>query len=132
MNLEITSAKYTDRSKVQFLAYIRVDGSDPFPFYVSLENEDSSEAYKIIKAQFDSGELVPDAPEIDLDAISAEVRAKRNRMLTDTDYLVNPDYPISDTDSEAVKAYRQALRDITKQNGFPLDVVWPDKPSFIK
>lgn len=132
MNLEITSAKYTDRSKMQFLAYIRVDGSDPFPFYVSLENEDSSEAYKIIKAQFDSGELVPDAPEIDLGAIDAEVRAKRNRILTDTDYLVNPDYPISDDDREAVKAYRQALRDITKQEGFPLDVVWPEKPSFIK
>lgn len=132
MNLEITSSKYTDRSKVQFLAYIRVDGSDPFPFYVSLENEDSSETYRIIKAQFDSGELVPDEPEIDLDAISAEVRAKRNRILTDTDYLVTPDYPISDVDLEVVKAYRQDLRDISKQNGFPLDVVWPEKPAFIK
>ena len=132
MNLEITSAKYTDRSKVQFLAFIRVDGSDPFPFYVSLENEDSSEAYKIIKARFDAGDLVPDDPDIDLDAIAADVRSTRNRMLTDTDYLVNPDYPISDADREAVKAYRQALRDITKQDGFPLEVVWPEKPEAVK
>lgn len=29
------------------------------------------------------------------------------------------------------EAYRRALLDITQQNGFPNNVVWPTKPSFI-
>lgn len=28
----------------------------------------------------------------------------------------------------AVKIYRQALRDVPEQEGFPFDIVWPEKP----
>ena len=36
-----------------------------------------------------------------------------------------PDYPITAKSLEAVKKYRQALRDITVQKGFPFTVEWP-------
>lgn len=39
-----------------------------------------------------------------------------------------PDYPINAETLEAVKAYRQALRDLPQQEEFPLDVMWPKKP----
>lgn len=57
----------------------------------------------------------------------AEVRAKRDYLISQTDFLLQPDYPISAADLEKVKAYRQALRDIPEQEGFPNDVIWPEE-----
>lgn len=59
---------------------------------------------------------------------AAEVRAQRDYLLNKTDYLVSGDYPISAEDLAKVKAYRQALRDIPEQEGFPETVTWPDEP----
>lgn len=59
-----------------------------------------------------------------------EVRAKRDSLISKTDYLLAPDYPISAKDLEKVKAYRQALRDVPAQEGFPDNVVWPDEVSY--
>ena len=56
------------------------------------------------------------------------IRQKRDALLSVTDYLMMPDYPISDTDRDALRAYRQALRDIPEQPGFPDEVAWPEKP----
>lgn len=60
----------------------------------------------------------------------AEVRAQRDALIDKTDYLLAPDYPISAKDLEKVKAYRQALRDIPEQKGFPDNVVWPDEVAY--
>lgn len=56
------------------------------------------------------------------------VRAERNRRLAETDYLAMPDYPLAPERKEAVLLYRQALRDVTAQEGFPRSPVWPEKP----
>lgn len=63
-----------------------------------------------------------------LNELADKVRSKRNLLLTETDYLLMPDYPISKEYSEKVKEYRQQLRDLTKQDGFPKDVTFPDFP----
>ena len=60
------------------------------------------------------------------------VRDMRDRLLAACDYYVMPDYPSSAESLEEVKAYRQALRDITKQEGFPVEVVWPDVPDVLQ
>lgn len=54
-----------------------------------------------------------------------EIRAKRNILLAETDYLALSD----NTLSSDMSTYRQALRDITSQAGFPTDVTWPTKPT---
>lgn len=59
------------------------------------------------------------------------VRAKRDSLISETDYLLASDYPISAEVLEAVKVYRQALRDVPQQEGFPFDVVWPDLPVIV-
>ena len=41
------------------------------------------------------------------------------------------DYPIADKDLDLVKVYRQALRDVPGQVGFPRSVEWPEKPEVI-
>lgn len=59
------------------------------------------------------------------DAQAASVRAQRNRLLADSDWTQLAD---STADKAAWATYRQALRDITAQDGFPWNVVWPTKP----
>lgn len=53
---------------------------------------------------------------------------KRNRdeKLSASDWTQLPDVPL--VTKEAWATYRQALRDITKQPGFPLDIQWPTQP----
>ena len=60
--------------------------------------------------------------------LAASARQKRDRIIAVTDYLVTPDYPISDDRLAKVKIYRQALRDIPEQAGFPRTIIWPEKP----
>lgn len=63
-----------------------------------------------------------------LNELATIVRSKRNLLLTETDYLLMNDYPISEEYREKIKVYRQELRDITKQENFPTDVTFPDLP----
>ena len=60
--------------------------------------------------------------------LAASARQKRDRLLAATDYIVMPDYPISDDRLAKIKIYRQALRDIPEQAGFPRTITWPEKP----
>jgi len=53
-----------------------------------------------------------------------EIRKERNRLLSDTDWMALSDV----TMSPAWASYRQALRDITAQEGYPYAVIWPTKP----
>lgn len=57
------------------------------------------------------------------------VRRKRDSLISGTDYYVLPDYPSTPDGIEAVKQYRQDLRGITLQSGFPRNVQWPSIPS---
>lgn len=56
------------------------------------------------------------------------VRRKRDSLISGTDYYILPDYPSTPDGIEAVKQYRQELRDITLQSGFPRNVEWPSVP----
>lgn len=61
-----------------------------------------------------------------LDARQADsVRAERNRKLTASDWTQVEDAPV---DKAAWAAYRQGLRDVPSQAGFPWDVTWPVEP----
>ena len=54
------------------------------------------------------------------------VRKERNRLLSQTDWTQCKD--VSNELSTKWVAYRQALRDITAQVGFPDNVTWPTPP----
>ena len=53
------------------------------------------------------------------------VRTTRGEKLKDTDWTQVADAPV---DKAAWATYRQALRDITAQQGFPWNVTWPVAP----
>lgn len=63
---------------------------------------------------------------IDSDKKASSIRLERDRLLTETDWTQLPDIP--DNIKSTYATYRQSLRDITNQIGFPLDVTFPDKP----
>ena len=63
-----------------------------------------------------------------LTELATTIRSKRNLLLAETDYLLMPDYPITDEYLARIKKYRQELRDLTKQENFPTDVVFPNFP----
>ena len=52
--------------------------------------------------------------------------SKRNKLLIESDWTQLPDVPLAMKQSWAV--YRQALRDITAQESYPFNVIWPTKP----
>lgn len=56
------------------------------------------------------------------------IRSKRDKLLSDTDWTQTDDAPVSTDGREAMRQYRQKLRDITAQSGFPSSVKWPEKP----
>ena len=56
------------------------------------------------------------------------VRDMRDYMLRSSDFAMMSDYPCSETERAGWLAYRQALRDITEQEGYPESIVWPERP----
>ena len=56
---------------------------------------------------------------------AVNVRRSRNDLLTKCDWTQIAD---STADKPAWATYRQALRDVTTQEGFPWNVTWPEQP----
>ncbi|MGX5913959.1 tail fiber assembly protein [Aliidiomarina sp. Khilg15.8] len=52
-------------------------------------------------------------------------RNERDKLISQTDYFMLSDAPEAPA---GLEEYRQALRDITEQSGFPFEVEWPIKP----
>ena len=57
---------------------------------------------------------------------SRSVRSTRNSKLAECDWTQIADATV---DKAAWATYRQALRDISKQTGFPWDIQWPEAPA---
>ena len=59
------------------------------------------------------------------DRAAVSVREKRDAKLAETDWMANSDV----TMASAWTTYRQGLRDVPAQSGFPNSVTWPTKPT---
>ncbi|MCM1224017.1 MAG: phage tail assembly chaperone [Lachnospiraceae bacterium] len=68
-----------------------------------------------------------DVPETEKEKASA-IRAERNVRIAEADIAINK---AEDTglDTAALRVYRQALRDVPQQSGFPESVNWPVNPA---
>ena len=58
-----------------------------------------------------------------IESLANAARVKRDALIKGTDFYVLPDYPNA---PEGIAEYRQALRDITEQPGFPHSIQWPE------
>lgn len=66
--------------------------------------------------------------ELRMNAEAENQRLTRNKLLLQSDFFDNIDSPLSEAQKESYKVYRQALRDITAQEGFPFNTIWPELP----
>ena len=74
------------------------------------------------------------APAKSTEQLFEDLRLERDNRLGATDYLIMPDYPITEEKRAQVEAYRQALRDLPAQEGAPWDgggelTPWPTMPT---
>lgn len=102
------------------------------------------------KIENDFDELIKSAAKKEYDELAAEIRKERNRLLLETDadmcidrLQIKLPEDLSATNllsgmkqfieglanifNGKMAKYRQELRDITKQAGFPYNVVWPNR-----
>jgi hypothetical protein len=56
------------------------------------------------------------------------VKAERNKRLSESDWVVAKAAEVQNPAPPEWVAYRQLLRDVTAQAGFPFNIVWPVKP----
>lgn len=71
------------------------------------------------------------------EARAKRLRTERDRRISATDYLMTPDYPLDEEGKILVMTYRQALRDLPQQPGFPwsggggddVECPWPEAPA---
>ena len=61
---------------------------------------------------------------VEQEVAERSIREHRDNLLSETDWIALSDV----TMTEKMTAYRQALRDIPAQDGFPNTVTWPTKP----
>ena len=59
------------------------------------------------------------------ETLTGQLVSKRNELLQQSDWTQLPDSP---ADKEAWATYRQALRDLPEQTGFPIQVTFPTSP----
>lgn len=62
-------------------------------------------------------------------AVAGHVRADRDQRLAATDWVVLRTIETGAPPSAAWAAYRQALRDVPAQPGFPHTITWPEEPT---
>jgi len=101
------------------------DGTD----WVIVQDESSIARFDFTTADFPDAP-VPEKPDYNPDEREAEqlaneARTQRDALLAETDWTQVADAPV---DAQAYADYRQALRDVPQQSGFPGDIEWPVKP----
>lgn len=91
------------------------------PIFTDITNADGTVATAAEQEQF--YKAVKDAEQ------AKAVRQSRDQSLKECDWTQLADAPFSQESKIAWTAYRQALRDIPQQEGFPWTVVWPTPPN---
>jgi hypothetical protein len=73
---------------------------------------------------YQDGQFLPAPPDTEAEAQAA--RLKRNALLAESDWTQLADAPV---DNLAWAVYRQNLRDVPNQPGFPVTIIWPTQPA---
>jgi len=101
----------------------------PTPAYDPSTHRVQEGAPELVKGQWYATYVVTPLGADELAAIyagrAATVRSERSRLLQQSDWTQLADTPVN---KAAWASYRQALRDVPAQAGFPHAVVWPQEP----
>jgi Phage tail assembly chaperone protein len=124
----VKNAEILDAEGTKLKALIKYKNLPERETTLSIESDDKEEVdllHEIAEGKY--GEVTPYVTNTTIEEVQASiVIAKRNKLLLQSDWTQLGDIPAATKEKWA--AYRQALRDITKQEGFPLTVVFPEQP----
>lgn len=111
------------KSDGQFIVEI---ATDPATQYIKNDEVVAIPPKPDFASNFDyaSGQWIGDSENQEIIVIS-----KRNSYLYSSDWTQLPNGPLTSEQQQAWAVYRQELRDITTQSGYPFDVVWPTPPN---
>lgn len=104
---------------------------DVYPYTIADVTYDPNTQRKVegqfveVDAQWTLFMVAENLPQADAEA---NVRGQRDLLLSECDWTQLPDSPLSADSKAAWATYRQQLRDITGQAGFPYSVTWPTPP----
>jgi len=70
-------------------------------------------------------DLTSEELDVHLQQLANQARGQRNMLLSQTDWTALTDTVLSSEVKQQYEVYRQTLRDITLQEGFPKTIVWP-------
>jgi hypothetical protein len=94
----------------------------PQPSYDS-STQSISQAVELVEDVWTQVWAVAPLPQ---DQAESNIRSQRDDRLTRSDWTQVADAPV---DKQAWADYRQALRDVPSQAGFPYSVIWPEQPT---
>lgn len=83
---------------------------------------------KVIRPDANGYPVAADPPPPSDEFLAKLARGQRDVLLTASDWTQQPDVQHPVDVAAAWRTYRQALRDITSQPGFPQNVIWPVAP----
>lgn len=130
MNITINKARMLANCE-QLGLNLTIDG-ETIEYIFDIHNNEDSEIQNYIRTLLSKNELNYERPseESVYKYKAFEIRDKRDMLLSETDkYFTISDMPVKNNSYiDKLREYRQALRDIPQQKGFPNDVVWPEKP----
>lgn len=89
---------------------------------------DAQAAGKIITTDPDGRPVAADPPPPSSEQLAEAARQQRDRLLRECDWTVLSDVPLAEADRTAWQTYRQSLRDVPGQAGFPTTITWPTVP----
>jgi hypothetical protein len=76
----------------------------------------------------DNGQYQDCDPDLPEPIVILNTKNTRNNLLQQSDWTQIPNGPLTAEQQQAWAVYRQELRDITSQSGYPFNVIWPTPP----
>jgi len=144
MHLKLTNgtpAKYTlgqlrrDNPQTSFPKHIPDDllaSYDVYPYTRPIAPEYDGLTHRLTDGVFEQVDGAWSLPYVveqqPLEQAERNIRSRRDGLLQETDWIVIKSYERGQNIPAEWELYRQALRDITEQAGFPYEVTWPTKP----
>jgi uridine phosphorylase len=123
-SVDATQAELAAANIVSVTAFVGQTPSDGYPYTLEITQQSNGSWTQELKRL----EISDQEYQSNTDIQAQAVKANRGRMLVDCDWVVTKSAETGQAVPDAWKTYRQALRDVTSQAGFPWTVTWPDAP----
>lgn len=124
-NIDATPQELSGANIVPVVVFTGQFPVDGYQYAIEIrQQEDGSWAQVMVQVEITQEQYLNNV------AVQAQaVKADRDRMLASTDWIVTKNTEEGTPVPQAWKDFRQALRDVPTQAGFPFSIQWPQPPN---